>query len=398
VAAPLRILLVSWEYPPVIEGGLGRHVFKLSEALAGDGHEVHVLTRGTVSDEPVTDVTVHRVEIPPFSLEMDAFMTWVAELNGRLTERGAQLLEEHSFDLVHSHDWMVAGAAERLAAAADAPWLVTVHATEFGRHNGWVHTHPQREIHLTERHMVRNARHVICCSAYMAGHVRRVFGVNDDHVSAIPNGIDPGGLVTQTSIDVAALRRHYAAPDELLVVMVGRLVHEKGFHLALDALADLDLAGVRFLVAGTGTAEADLHAQARRLGLDARGVFLGRVDDDLLYALYRMADVAVVPSLYEPFGIVPLEAMATGCPVLVANTGGLREVVAGSGAAVTVTSGDAEALTAALAGVLNDPVRRAEMRAAGLVHVARFDWSAVATRTAEVYESIAVARAEPIGV
>jgi glycogen(starch) synthase len=202
-----------------------------------------------------------------------------------------------------------------------------VHATEHGRHQGWVDRHPQRHIHGVERRMVRQADRVITCSAYMRGHVAEVFGIEEARVTVVPNGVDPEDL--QPVADLPRLRSRYAAPDERLVLLVGRLVYEKGFHLALDALPGVieRLGGVRFLVAGSGTAEADLRAQARKLGLLRHGAFLGWIDDAELHSLYAIADLCVVPSLYEPFGLVALEAMASGCPCIVADTGGLREVV-----------------------------------------------------------------------
>src|SRR5262249_43286932 len=135
--------------------------------------------------------------------------------------------------------------------------------------------------------------------------------------------------------DLAELRARYAQPHEKLVLLVGRLVYEKGFHLALEALPAVirRLGDVRFVVCGTGTAESDLKEQARKLRLTKHGTFLGWTGDDTLHALYRVADLCVVPSLYEPFGLVALEAMASGCVCLVADTGGLREVVPEDGTA-----------------------------------------------------------------
>ena len=146
-------------------------------------------------------------------------------------------------------------------------------------------------------------------------------------MTVIPNGIDRGDLHPVADLD--ALRATFAAPDELLVLLVGRLVYEKGFQLALDALPQVIRRSgrVRFLVAGSGTHEAELREQSRRLGLDEHGTFMGWIGDDVLHSLYRIADLCVVPSIYEPFGLVALEAMASGCPCIVADTGGLREVV-----------------------------------------------------------------------
>jgi glycogen(starch) synthase len=395
----MRVLLISWEYPPVIEGGLGRHVRKLSESLVRDGAEVHVLTRGgggLPADDERHGVFVHRVREPEYPRDVDAFVGWVAAMNADMRDLGIELCERFDFDFVHSHDWLVASAAERLARRSGRPWLTTIHATEFGRHQGWVQTYPQSHIHGVERAMVRRADHVITCSRYMRSHVAKVFGVPAARITVIPNGIDPRDLEPVVD-DLAALRARYAAPDERLVLLVGRLVYEKGFHLALDALAPVikRLGNVRFVVAGTGTAEHELKRQARRLGLSRHGSFLGWVGDDMLHSLYRVADLCIVPSIYEPFGLVALEAMASGCLCVVADTGGLREVVPGDGTVgLRFPSRDSAALGAVVGKVLTDDLARARLIAEAREHVLGFDWAEVARRTREVYAGVIEADAE----
>ena len=389
----MRTLLISWEYPPVIEGGLARAVRKLSEHLVQDGVEVHVLTRGggrLPRQEERHGVIVHRVVEPQFPMDVSAFVRWVDAMNADMTELGVELADRYGFDIVHSHDWLVAGGAEDIARHAGAPWVVTVHATEFGRHQGWVNKHPQSHIHAAERTMVRRADRVITCSRYMRSHVCTVFGVPTSHVEVIQNGIDRGDL-EPVADDLDALRARYAAQDERLVLLVGRLVYEKGFHLALDALAPLvkRLGNVRFVVAGTGTAEAELKVQARRLGLTTYGTFLGWVGDDMLHSLYRVADLCIVPSIYEPFGLVALEAMASGCLCVVADTGGLREVVPGDGTVgLRFPSRDSDALEAILARLLTDDSARAQFIAEAREHVLRFDWSENARETRSVYGAL----------
>jgi glycogen synthase len=298
---------------------------------------------------------------------------------------------------VHAHDWLVGRAGDTLARRARRPLVATIHATEHGRHQGWVERHPQAHIHGEERWLVRRADRVITCSHYMRGHVADVFGLDEARISVIPNGIDPGDLVPVD--DEAALRVRFAAPDERLVLLVGRLVYEKGFHLALEALAPLvrRLGGVRFLVAGSGTAEADLRAQARDLGLDAHGTFLGWIGDDVLHSLYRVADLTVVPSLYEPFGLVALEAMASGCPCLVADTGGLREVVPNRDVGLRFRSRSSRSLGAMMERVLTDAALRDRLVAEASEHVLRFDWGDIAARTAGLYAERARPRA-PVGL
>jgi glycogen synthase len=390
---PPHVLILSWEYPPIVEGGLARHVRKLAEQLVAQGTEVHVLTRGggrLAAHESRHDVTVHRVREPDFPKDdLDAFISWVDHMNEDMRAAGAELVEELEIDLVHSHDWLVAGAARKLARDAGVPWLVTVHATEYGRHQGWVDKHPQSHIHAVEQRMTRDADHVITCSHYMRRQVADVFGIPASKVSAIANGIDPSDL--QPVADLPKLRARYAKPDERLILLVGRLVYEKGFHLALDALPGLveRLGNVRFLIAGSGTAEAELKGQAERLGLMEHGSFVGWTGDDELHSLYRIADLCLVPSIYEPFGLVALEAMASGCPCIVADTGGLREVVPGGGrVGLRFRPKDSKALGRMAQQILTDDALRDRLVAEAREHVLRFDWADVARQTAAVYAAL----------
>jgi len=387
----LRVLILSWEYPPIIAGGLARHVSKLSEALVRAGVEVHVLTRGG-GDGPTTDTTagvvVHRVREDDMPLDLDAFVAWVEGMNSHMHAAGRRLGKRLRFDLVHGHDWLVAGAAAGLAERLRCPYLTTIHATEYGRHGGWVHKHPQSYIHGIETWMTGRADRVITCSHYMRGHVADVYAIDEARVTVIPNGIDRGDL--HPVDDLVALRARFAEPDERLVLLVGRLVYEKGFQLALDALPQVIRRSgrVRFLVAGSGTHEAELRRQAERLGLMEHGTFQGWIGDDVLHSLYRIADLCVVPSIYEPFGFVALEAMASGCPCIVADTGGLREVVPGNDVGLRFASRNPRALATMMQRVLDDDALRERLVAEASVHVLSFDWNDIARQTASVYAEL----------
>lgn len=381
-----RVLILSWEYPPIVAGGLARHVRKLSEGLVRQGVEVRVLTRGardTPEHEVMEGVEVHRVAETTTPRDLDAFLAWVDRMNRDMVAKGAELAEDA--DLVHGHDWLVAEAADALARSAGLPYLTTIHATEYGRHQGWVDKHPQSHIHAVEKWMARRADHVITCSHYMRGHVADVYGLDEERITVIPNGIDPDDL--QPVGDLEALRARFAAPDERLVLLVGRLVYEKGFQLALDALPGIikRLGKVRFIVAGSGTHEAQLKAQAHKLGLDEHGTFLGWIGDDVLHSLYRISDLTVVPSIYEPFGLVALEAMASGCPCIVADTGGLREVVPNRDVGLRFRAESPRSLSHWISRVLTDDELRDRLVAEASEHVLRFDWADIAQQTAELY-------------
>jgi glycogen(starch) synthase len=398
-----RVLLLSWEYPPVIEGGLARHVRKLAEALVRGGAVVDVLTRGVgepaaageqrVEGRPGIDelggVTIHRVPEPSWPRDLDRFVTWVEQMNGDMLAAGEELAEEHEYELVHGHDWLVANASASLADRLDVPYVTTIHATEHGRHQGWVQDPPQSHIHHVERWMAHRADGVIVCSYYMRGHVADIFDIDERRITVIPNGIDPSEL--RPAGDLQKLRAEFAEPHEKLVLFVGRLVYEKGFQLALEALPSVieEVENVRFLVAGSGTHEAELKAQAERLGLDRYGSFLGWIGDDVLHSLYRIADLCVVPSIYEPFGLVALEAMASGCPCIVADTGGLREVVpVGERVGLRFNGGDAVHLGAMIERLLVDGELRERLVTEASEHVLSFDWDDIAQRTMGIYSEL----------
>jgi glycogen(starch) synthase len=393
-----QVLILSWEYPPLIEGGLARHVRKLSEGLVEIGTEVHVLTRGgeeSPAEEVPGGVYVHRVREPTRPADLNEFVTWVERMNSDMLAAGVELGDRYSFDLVHGHDWLVANACDHLARRFDVPLGTTIHATEHGRHQGWINKHPQTYIHGVERWITNRADRVIACSTFMREQIVDVFGVEEDRVEVIPNGIDPDELQPQNEEELQRLRAEFAAPDEPLVLLVGRLVYEKGFQFALEALPSIfeRVPGTRFIVAGSGTHEQELRRQAEELGLMEHGTFLGWIGDDVLHSLYRIADVCVVPSIYEPFGLVALEAMASSCPCIVADTGGLREVVPHDEVGLRFRAKDPESLAEMTIRVLDDAKLCRRLTAEAFRHLERFDWGDVAERTAAIYAELTRAAA-----
>ena len=208
----MRALILSWEYPPLIEGGLARHVRKLAENLAAQDVDVHVLARGREEDpaeEEVGGVLVHRVREPERPRDLGEFVAWIEHMNSDMLAAGVEVGDRYDFDVVHGHDWLVASAGDHLANRFRAPFAVTIHATEYGRHQGWVDKHPQSYIHGVERWMANRAERVITCSAYMREHVADIYGLEEERVAVIPNGIDPSELVPVDDLDT--LRGRFAA-------------------------------------------------------------------------------------------------------------------------------------------------------------------------------------------
>src|SRR5258705_1055719 len=141
-----RVLTLSWESPPLIEGGLARHVRKLSEALVELGVDVHVLTRGGEESPPeeiARGVAIHRIREPTRPTDLGEFVAWVERMNADMLAAVVELGDRYAFDLVHGHDWLVANACDHLAKRFGAPLVTPIHATEHGRPQGWAGHHPQ---------------------------------------------------------------------------------------------------------------------------------------------------------------------------------------------------------------------------------------------------------------
>lgn len=377
-------------------GGLGRHVHALAETQARQGDDVVVITQGepgAAPDEVVNGVRVIRVErdAPEVPDWRTRFIEWTFGFNVAVARAGMALAREWRPDVVHAHDWLVGQAAVLLSEARDLPMVLTVHATENGRMGGVLVTDQSRAIDSTEEWSVEHADRIIVCSEYMRDEVCALFGSDEDHVDVIPNGIEVADW-TATVARRRAMRRRFGSP---LIAYAGRLEAEKGVQTLIDALPLVrrEVPNMRVVVVGTGGAERDLRARARRRRTADAVTFTGYVSDEDLRAIMAAADVAVVPSLYEPFGFVALEAMALGTPLVAARTGGLAEIVEDGRVGRTFTAGDPAALAEVLLDTLGHPRRARALAATARAELeARYGWPAIADRTAGVYRSVSRAR------
>lgn len=384
--------MLSWEYPPQVVGGLGRHVADLSEALVKLGEEVHVLTQdapGAPLLENVNGVHVHRLKM--YGPAGRDFVESATHLNLNMLEVVLGLVRQgYTFDLIHSHDWLAAYAGKALKHGLLRPLVATIHATEFGRNHG-LHNDLQRQISNLEWWLTYEAWKVICCSQYMKGEIQYIFQVPTDKIRMIPNAVKASDFAIRDAFDRLIFRRRYAADNERIIYYVGRLVHEKGVDTLIEAVPRVlaRFPQAKFVIAGKGPAEFALRERAHRLGVSQRIYFAGFVDDLTRNRLYACSDVAVVPSLYEPFGIVALEAMAAGVPVVVSDTGGLSEVVRHAENGLRAYPGNPESLADNILAYLKSPryAGYIEEQAAREVRE-KYNWSLVARKTLEVYEAV----------
>ncbi|TCP53727.1 1,4-alpha-glucan branching enzyme [Tumebacillus sp. BK434] len=380
-----RVLMLSWEFPPRTIGGLARHVYDLSRAMAEAGIEVHVVTchgEGTPEYEVVDGVHVHRVQAPDY--EHDDFVQWAALLNIRLGAMGSRVLAACGpFDLIHAHDWLAAECALLLSEMSGLPLVTTIHATEHGRNHG-VHNDLQHRIFAIEQQLARESAEVIVCSKYMQQELGEIYGIARDRLHVLPNGVD----LTELSRGLRSSGQVKNSTAKT-VFYVGRLVPEKGVQVLLASAPALlqHHPDTRFVIAGKGPMLAQLKEQAAFLGIAEQVDFLGFVSDEERNRLMLAADAAVFPSLYEPFGIVALEAMGAGTPTVAARTGGLAEILDHGRDGWLVEPGDPGNLCDTLLQLFADPDgTRATAERGRQKAIDAYSWPAIARGTLLVYE------------
>lgn len=380
-----RVLILSWEYPPKTVGGLARHVHDLSVALAEAGHYVHVVTCPVAGQGVyVLDKGVHVHRVHSGRLTADNFMDWVEQLNNGMVELSEKLMEIYDqFDLIHAHDWLVGKAAVTISQRRKLPLVATIHATEHGRNRG-LHTDLQRHIHKLEGDLARQAGLLIGCSSYMGHEIAALFKQPVEKIRVIPNGVDPDNINNGMETDSEPR-------DRKVIVFLGRLVAEKGVHVLISALPSVieTVGPVTLQVAGKGPYQQELEKIAYDIGVAGHVEFLGFVDDPGRNKLLHRATVAVFPSLYEPFGIVALEAMAAGVPVVASDTGGLSDVIEHGVDGYLSPPGDIHMLAHYVSEVINNPelARHFVRRARRNLRV-KFSWKKIAAATRDVYTEV----------
>ncbi|MCL6633325.1 MAG: DUF1957 domain-containing protein [Alicyclobacillus herbarius] len=383
----LRVLMLSWEFPPLTVGGLSRHVYDLSRHLVRQGIEVHVLTMhvdGRPDTEVMDGVHVHRVYVmKPDGAE---FIHFIFQMNMMMVDACRMLVQSGlTFDLVHAHDWLVADAARTIKHLYGLPLITTIHATEHGRNHG-IHTDLQREIHQQEWDLTYEAWRVIVCSTYMRHEVENVFQLPADKLDVLPNGIDIKAIA-EPRMRVPTGNGRSGDP---MVLFIGRLVREKGVHVLLEAAPMIlsEFPNCHFVIVGTGPMRDELQRLAIQLGVHERVRFTGFVSDEDRNQLLNQADVAVFPSLYEPFGIVALEAMAAAIPVVVSDVGGLTDIVQHGQNGLTTYAGDPSSVATQVKALLGNPGWARELADCAMRQIGRYDWNQIARDTMAIYQRV----------
>ncbi len=385
----MKILMLTWEYPPRIVGGIARVVHDLSKRLIKDGHEVTVVTYRENTDVPEYEndkgVDVYRVD--NYMIHPNNFIDWIMQLNFNLVAKATEVIQNKGrFDVIHAHDWLVAYSAKSLKNAFNIPIVATIHATESGRNSG-IHDETQRYINDTEWMLTYEATEVIVNSNYMKGHIQGLFGLPFDKIEVIPNGIN---LTNFNGVDRDYdFRRQFAMDNEKIILYMGRLVYEKGIQHLISAMPKI-LNGYhdsKLIIAGKGGMMDELKVQANSMGLGNKVYFTGYLNSKQVQKMYKCADIAVFPSTYEPFGIVALEAMLAGVPTVVSDIGGLNEIVEHGVTGMKSYCGNSNSIADSVLSLLYNPQLCDNVSKNAKIKVKeQFNWAKIAQDTHFTYQ------------
>jgi len=384
----MKILMLTWEYPPRIVGGIARVVNDLSKRLIKDGHDVYVITykEGNVPYYE-NDKGVHVYRVDNYMINPNNFIDWIFQLNFNMISKASEIInKEGKFDVIHAHDWLVAYAAKTLKESFNIPLVATIHATEAGRNSG-IHNPDQRYVNDTEWMLTYEASEVIVNSKFMRNDLQRLFGLPYEKINVVSNGINTtvyNGMERDYDF-----RRQYAMDNEKIILFMGRLVFEKGVQHLISAMPKI-LEGyhdAKLVIAGRGGMTDQLKAQVEAMGLSNKVCFAGYLNAKQVSKMYKCADVSVFPSTYEPFGIVALEAMLAGVPTVVSDVGGLNEIVEHGVDGMKSYAGNSNSLADSILELLLNPALCEKITKKAKQKVKNeYNWAKIAQDTYFTYE------------
>jgi len=379
----MRILMLSPDFPPYAMTGRAKHVYELSVALTQGGHSVTVLTdklsypeRDKAEPYELMDsIEVYREEIPLFASSGDSR---IPLLNLEMFRLGTSLMnkKDQLFDVIHVHDCELALAGVRLSQTYGIPLSATIHYL-YGRHQDEMRILllPQLEAFL-----INHAKLLICCSDFMVEELRSTYFLRNDKIRVVPNGIFTSYFKSRST----------TKNSNPLVLYVGRIDHEKGVHTLLKAIPLVlsEVTEAEFALVGRGWERENLIAAIQEANLSDKIHFPGFLEGENLVRQFHRSSLVVYPSLYEPFGLVALEAMASSKPLIVSDTGGLREIVEHGKTGLRVTPEDPVQLARAIVSVLKEPDLAERLAEQAAKVVQKYDWKSVMPLFVEVYKAV----------
>jgi len=386
----MNVLVVNYEYPP-LGGGGGVACEQVAVELARMGHKVDVITSqgpNLAPQETRDGVRINRVRVWGRKKKQTASLLSMLTFVRSAARAGVRMAAENRYDVVHVHFAVPTGpAGVRIARAAALPMVLSVHGGDLYDPTKLLSPHRMWPVGVVVRRVLNAADLVLAQSSNTADNARRYHRFKG-RIEIIPLGIPPvefqPGTRGQFGLD----------GDDFVLVTVGRIVRRKGLNYLLDALANVKEAGLKLVVCGDGPERVNLEGQARSLGLGDTVRFAGQMSDEEKFQLLSLADLFVMASLHEGFGIIFLEAMSQGLPIVATNVGGQTDFLTHEHNALLVPPADSGVLAEAIRRTIGDEALRRMMSENNLEEVKAFDIRKIAERHVEVFEEVA-ARAEP---
>jgi len=426
----MRVFMLGWEFPPFISGGLGTACYGLTKAMDQLGIKVTFVLPKMVESKYATHVKL----LSPSSQMTGAFsvselknvrfravpshlqpyltpadyqkkikeilqlkklpggtLTAASQFIGRADYSGnmyaevhryatvaAQLARNEQFDIVHAHDWMTYPAAVAVAAISGKPLIVHVHSTEFDRSG----EHVNQMIYDIERKGMEQADKVIAVSHFTRNIITSRYGINSEKVEVVYNGVEHNAKssLAETHID----------KNEKIVLFLGRITMQKGPEYFLSAAKKVleIMDNVKFVMVGSGDMMHRAIEMAAGLGIGHKVLFTGFLRGEDVQKIYKMADLYVMPSVSEPFGIAPLEALEYDVPVIISKQSGVSEVLMH---ALKVDFWDVNEIANKIIAVLKYPPLGITLRQHGNFEARKLRWIDAAAKCAKIYEEMLVA-------
>jgi len=407
--------MFGWEYPPHHSGGLGVACKGIAHALIdNDVHVCFMLPKTLALNEvkvPIVFADKHLNQAPvathleilarelqnPYisSVEYEKRLTIFMNAGGKIIPRslfeqvdyyGALVStlskkELDQYDVIHAHDWLCFKAGIAAKKMTDKPFVAHIHATEFDRCGG---NTVNQDVYNREREGMHTADHIITVSELTKRTVVEHYGVDPSKVTVVHNGNESQPhVVSEKYTALAKLKQH----GKKIVLFAGRITIQKGVDYFVHAARKVleYEKGVYFLVAGTGDMEDQIKTLTRDLGISEHFLFTGYYTLQDQTSMYTLADLVVMPSVSEPFGIIPLEAMSNGTPVIVSKQSGVAEVITH---ALKVDFWDTDEMANQILAVIHHPVLRETLTKEGFTQAKGITWDKAAKKMKLLYQTI----------
>jgi glycosyltransferase involved in cell wall biosynthesis len=403
----MEILMFGWEFPPFSSGGLGTACYGLTKSLSSKNVKVHFVVPKAPMDakadfvdlivasglklenfmlHKINSLLVPYIDSGAYNNRMEQYKRFArnsgnpeasvygpnlyAEVH-RYAEASNLIAREINFDIIHAHDWMTYPAALNAKRVSGKPLVIHVHATEFDRTGG----HPNQYIYDIEREGMHLADNIIAVSNYTKNMIVRYYGIEPGKVTVVHNGVE-----FSDAHDVVVRKN----PNEKIVLFLGRITLQKGPDYFVYAARKVleKMKNVKFIVAGSGDMEPYMIEKAAEFGIADKMLFAGFLRGKDIERAYKMADLYVMPSVSEPFGITPLESIRNGTPVIISKTSGVSEVLQH---ALKVDFWDVDQLANKIIAVLQHDCLRHALIENSTQEIPKINWDVAADKCLDVY-------------